>query len=253
MSTKIGGYKSLLKNITVAQNVQFHRDAAGQIELFVSQVSGIGSAFESYRKDAVTLDVEFARKNKSVETDELALKDSRRDATTVQLIVRTDYFFNFPQNDEEKEAARVLKFIVDAYRDAPRKNYQAETSYLRSMVAELRSNEYALQLFELTSLVNRLDKENSEFEALYNIRTNAQKSKRELGTLTELAKKADKSFDVLIQIINGMWLMSLDNVVKSALEQIAGILNAQIHQYAIIYKRHAANIASKKKDNDETV
>jgi hypothetical protein len=41
MSTKIDGYKSLLTHITIAQNVQFHRDATGQIELLASQVSGI--------------------------------------------------------------------------------------------------------------------------------------------------------------------------------------------------------------------
>jgi hypothetical protein len=181
----------------------------------------------------------------------LALKDDQRDATTLQLISRIDYHAKFPQNDEEREVAGVLRFIADGYRDAPRKNYQAETSYLRNMVAELRTNEAALNLFELTSLVNRLDRENTEFETLHNARTNAKEARRESGTLRKLSDTANKSFDVLCQITNGMLLMPLDDATKSALEQIASLLNAQINQYAVNYRRHAGVVSGKKKGEEE--
>jgi hypothetical protein len=250
MSTKIDGYKSLLTHITVAQNVQFHHDAAEQINSPASQVSGILPAYETYRSDAITLDAEFDRKSKSVETEELVLKDDYRDATTVQLINRIDYHSKYPQNDGEREAANVLQFIADGYRDAPRKNYQAETSYLRNMVAELRKNEAALTLFELTSLVNRLDRENTEFEMLHNARANAREARCESGTLTALASKTNESFDVLCQIANGMLLMPLDDATKSVLEQIASLLNAQINQYAVNYRRHAGVTRKKKYNKD---
>jgi hypothetical protein len=244
MNTKINEYKSLLAHITVAQNVQFHRDITGQIAPLVPQVNGIAPAFETYNSDAIALDAEFDRKSKSIETDEIVLKDDIRDSITVQLIDSIDFHFKFPQNDEEKDAARVLKFIVDGYRDAPHKSYQAETSYLRSMISELRANEAGLELFGLTSLANRLDRENTEFETLYNTRTNAKELRRERGPLTSLAAKTNGSFDVLCQIINGMLLMPLDDAAKSALEHIASLLNAQINQYAVNYNRHAG--ASKK-------
>jgi hypothetical protein len=250
MSTKIDGYKSLLTHITIAQNVQFHRDATGQIDPFAQQVSGIVPAFETYKSDANALDAEFDRKSKSVETEELALKDDYRDATTVQLITSIDFHSKYPQNDGEKEAANVLQFIADGYRDAPRKNYQAETSYLRNMVAELRKNEAALTLFGLTPLVNRLDKENTEFETLHNVRANAKEARRESGTLKNLSDKANKSFDVLCQIANGMLLMPFDDATKSALEQIASLLNAQINQYAVNYRRHAGVVSGKKKGDE---
>ncbi|MDR1340256.1 MAG: DUF6261 family protein [Prevotellaceae bacterium] len=252
MSTKIDGYKSLLTHITIAQNVQFHHDATGQIDLIASQVSGISPAFEAYRSDAVALDAEFDRKSKSIETDELTLKDDRRDGTTVQLISRIDYHFKFPQNDREKEAARILQFIAYAYRDAPRKNYQAETSYLRNMIADLRKNETGLNLFGLASLVNRLDRENTEFETLHASRANAKEARRESGTLGKLSEKANKSFDVLCQIANGMLLMPFDDATKSALEQIASLLNAQINQYAVNYRRHAGIVAKKKTGGEST-
>jgi hypothetical protein len=251
MNTKIEGYKSLLTHITVAQNVQFHRDAAGQIEPLALQTGGAVPAFEAYKSDAVALDAEFDRKNKSLETDELVLKDDLRDAITVQLVSRIDYHFKFPQNSVEKDAARVLKFIADSYSDAPRKNYQAETSYLRSMVADLRTNSAGLELFGLTPLVNRLDRENTEFETLYNTRTGAKEIRRERGPLTTLAAKTNNSFDVLCQIINGMLLMPLESATKSALEQMASLLNAQIHQYAVNYKRHMGSVAEKKKRDED--
>jgi hypothetical protein len=251
MNTKIDEYKSLLAHITIAQNVQFHRDTTGQIAPLVPQVNGIVNAFETYNSDAIALDAEFDRKSKSIETDVLILKDDVRDSITVQLIDRIDFYFKLPQNNEEKDTSRVLKFIVDSYRDAPRKSYQSETSYLRSMIAELRTNEASLELFELTSLVNRLDRENTEFETLYNARTNAKELRRERGPLTTLAAKTNSSFDVLCQIINGMLLMPLDNAAKSALGQIASLLNAQINQYAVNYKRHAGSAGKKKNVDNE--
>ncbi|MDR1581703.1 MAG: hypothetical protein LBS55_00325, partial [Prevotellaceae bacterium] len=62
MSTKIEGYKTVLTHITVAQNVQFHRDATGQIATLAPQVNGIVPAFETYKSDANALDAEFDRK-----------------------------------------------------------------------------------------------------------------------------------------------------------------------------------------------
>jgi hypothetical protein len=252
MNTKIDGYKSLLTHITVAQNVQFHRDAAGQIDPFVQQVDEIVPAFKTYNSDAVALDAEFDRKSRSIETDELVLKDDVRDSIILHIIDRIDFHFKLPQNNGEKEAARVLKFIADAYSDVPRRSYQSETSYVRSMVAELRMNKAGLELLGLTSLVDRLDRANTEFETLYNTRTSAKELRRKRGTLTTFATTTNKSFDVLCQIINGMLLMPLDDAVKSALEQIASLLNAQINQYAVNYKRHAGS-AKKKKDNERDV
>jgi hypothetical protein len=252
MNTKIDGYKSLLAHITVAQNVQFHKYLADQIEPLVIKVSGLAPSFETYKTDSAVLDAEFDWKNKSIETDELVAKDNKRDATTVQLISRINYHFKFPQDENESEAARVLKFIADAYKNAPKENYTAETSYLRDLIVELRKNTASLNLFGLTALVNRLEKENNDFEQLHISRTNAKEARRERGTLTALAAKANDSFGVLSQIVNGLSLMPLDADAKVVLEEIIGIINGEIHQYAVAYNRHAGTIASKKKGNEET-
>ena len=248
----INEYKSLLSQITNAQNVQFHRDVTEQIFPLASRIDGINPAFQIYNSDFNTFSAEFDRKAKSIETDELVKKDSSRDATIVQLINNIDYYYKFPQNETEKEYARVLEFIVDNYRNVPNQNYQAETSYLYNIIKDLRKNDIALEHFGLMPLVNRLDRENREFEALYHTRANMLELKRERGTLTQLAEKTNASFDVLCQIINGMLLMPFDDTIKSILEQITTILNAQINQYKITYHRHIGIVRGRKKDNNET-
>jgi hypothetical protein len=47
-----------------------------------------------------------------------------------------------------------------------------------------------------------------------------------------------------------MLLMPLDDATKSALEEIASLLNAQINQYAVNYRRHAGVVVGKKKGDN---
>jgi hypothetical protein len=48
-----------------------------------------------------------------------------------------------------------------------------------------------------------------------------------------------------------MLLMPLDDAAKSALEQIASLLNAQINQYAVNYRKHAGVMKGRKKEDGE--
>jgi hypothetical protein len=248
MSTKIDRYKLLLTRITIAQNVQFHTEAVEGVKPFVTNLSQITLAFNAYKADKGKLNEEFNTQTKSIETDELAAEDHLRDAIASQLISRVDYHAKFPANDEEKDAIHTLKFVTDTYKQAPRKNYQAETSYIRNMVRDLNER-VGLTLFGLAPLVNRLETVNNDFEKRYLARTGEQEAKRERGTLTELVTKTNASFDVLCQIVSAMSLMPLEAAAKYAVDQIISFLNGQIHQYAVVYHRHEGVIASKKKDD----
>jgi len=247
MDAKIEEYKSMLTYITVAQIVQLHKNVAEQIEPFVRRISAIIPAFITYKSDSTGLDVEFTKKNKSVETDELKAKDNKRDSTTVQLIFHINYHFKFPTNENETKATHILKFIIEKYKDTSRKEYETETSLLRSMVAELRMYPEYLILFGLTSLVDKLDKENNEFDALYIIRTNFIEANREHGILTELVAKVNNSFDIQSKVINSLSMTPLNADTKAALNEIISIINGQINQYTLTCNRHAAVVAPKKK------
>jgi hypothetical protein len=246
MSLKIEGYKSLLARITVAQNVQFHREATSGIAPFATKVNGIANAFYSYQEDTNRLDDEFDTQNKSLETGELIILDNKRDSTTLEIINRIDYHARFSENKEDTDAAHTLKFITNTYKDAPKKSYQAETSYVRNMIEDLKKHADSLTLFGLTPLVNKLEKENNDFETLYLTRTGKRELKRGRGTLTKLAAIANASFDTVCQIINGVSLMSLDADAKAAIDEVIGFINGQIHQYMVVYRRHVG-VAAKKK------
>jgi DNA primase large subunit len=110
-------------------------------------------------------------------------------------------------------------------------------------VAEMKENFHA-------SFIKRGMK-NTAFETLYSARANAKEARRESGTLRKLSEKANKSFDVLCQITNGMLLMPLDDATKSVLEQIASLLNAQIYQYGVNYQRHVRIVDRKKKEDEK--
>jgi hypothetical protein len=98
-------------------------------------------------------------------------------------------------------------------------------------VAEMKENFHA-------SLI-KCGKKNIEFETLHVSCANAKEARRESGTPGKLSEKVNTFFDILCQIANGMLLMP--DATKSALEQIASLLNAQINQYTVNYRKHAGS------------
>ncbi|MDR3245687.1 MAG: DUF6261 family protein [Prevotellaceae bacterium] len=251
MNAKIDGYKTMLTYISVAQSIQFHKNVLEQIAPFVRRIDVLISIFINYKSDYARLDAEFNKKNKSIETVELETKDDKRDSTTGQLIFRIDYHLRFPINKDEMEAARILNVIVEKYSGAPRREYEIETSLLRNMIAELRSYSKYLILFGLTSLVNRLDKENNDFEAIYITRTNFIKAKGEHETLPELVAKVNNSFEIQCRSANGLSMTPLTTDAKAAVDEIISIINAQIQQHTAIYNCHIDAITSR--NNNETM
>jgi hypothetical protein len=85
---------------------------------------------------------------------------------------------------------------------------------------------------------------NTEFDTLYVSRANAKEARRKSGTLTELAAKANTSFDIICQIVNGLSLMSLDAETKAVIDEVIGFINGQIYLYTVVYRRHVGVIAS---------
>jgi hypothetical protein len=92
---------------------------------------------------------------------------------------------------------------------------------------------------------NVAEMKNTEFETFHASRANAKEARCESNTLTELADKANASFDVC-QIINGLSLMSLDADTKAIIDEVIGFINGQIHQYTVVYRRHTGVVVKKK-------
>jgi hypothetical protein len=145
-------------------------------------------------------------------------------------------FFAQAKGDGELTLKKLNKDIAE--------DSTTEIRYLRDLIAELHKNTAFRNPFGFTPLVDRLEKENNDCEQLH---TKAKKARRERGTLTVLVAKTNASFDILSQIVNGLSLMPVDADAKAALEEIVGIINGRIHQYTVVYNRHAGVVSGKKK------
>ena len=249
MNLALYAYKTTLSHLPIANVAEFHKVNVEQIEPHAANVTGLGTAFDAYKIAVEALSAAYFQQPKSIETELMVLKDDMRDTTVKYYLATIDYHFKYPQNEAEKEAIYKLKFVADTYRNAPRKDYQAETTAIRSLIRDTRRLTAEVALFDLAKILDRLEQENKGFEALHMIRTQALEKKRERGAATHFAVKANKAFDTMAQIINGLYLMKeLDTQSRPSLLQIISILKGQIHAYKIIYDRHAGINSSNNKD-----
>jgi hypothetical protein len=251
MKKRIENYKNLLVRLTIAQNLQLQKSAKTQILTLTAQVTTLAPVANRWGNDVEKMENAFLESQKSIETADLTTLDKRRDATIKLIIEQVVYYFSNPLDEQEKTYSTALKFIVDTYKSAANKDYESETAYIRNFVGDLRQQTAALAYFSLSSLADRLENDNEAFDALYLARTDALEAKRDRGPLGDLCHQANASFDAMAQFINALLLTGADVSATGTLEKIVDLLNALIHQFTVIYHRHAGITASRPKDKPQ--
>jgi hypothetical protein len=234
--------------MTVSQNVQILRAIDEETRPYTIKVLGIQPVYEAFDTEFLNLDEFFKKNAKAFETEEIVKLDDKRDFTVRSVINKIQYHYNFAQNDAEKENARRLVYVAEKYRDVAKKEYEAETALVRSLVNELQQTPDLLSRFGITDLVAQLKRENEEFEALYNVRAQNLHDKQLKGNTAKYRTAANKAFDNLCKVVTGLSFMPLSEEEKNAVESIIDIINSQIQQATIVYNRHAGVLAAKKKD-----
>jgi hypothetical protein len=247
MPHQIASYKTVIRRLAIAENIEFHSTITRQIEAPVRAAPILAPAFAAYRASFTALEEEYGRSGKSAETRELAQLDERRDALLVHLFHRIDFHAKYPRHDAEHAAAQALQFIADAYREAPQRNYEAETTDIRNLIADLHARAADVAALGLDDFLKRLDSDNETFAARYRDRLDTRQAQRERGTISALLGQVNQAFDALCQIAGGLLLTQQDAATQTALEQIASQINALVHQYSALYKRRAGTLAAKKK------
>ncbi|MDR2495809.1 MAG: DUF6261 family protein [Tannerellaceae bacterium] len=251
MGQTIQSHKDLLHNLAIAQKVQLHYETAELIKDDAAQVDLIADIVAEYEEDATELNTAYNESLKSMETEDMVVKDSSRDSIIVEVRRRVNFAYKNPTTEAEKHNARLIKFEIDKYDHAITADYKAQTSAVRKLVTDVHTQQPALDELGLNDLFDRLEVINNEFEVLYLSRSEALEDKRERGPLKEKADKANKSFDVICTAIEGLLLVKVSPAVKAALEGMVSHINAQIHDYTIIYHRHAKIVAKHRKDKEK--
>jgi hypothetical protein len=250
MSKEILTYKRVLSRITVSQNIQTLYAINKDVRPYVAKVPNILPVFDIFGTELSVLD-NFLKKNpKAYETENIVKEDVKRDFTARSIIAKVQYHYDFAQTDGEREDVRRLVYVVEKYKDVDRKEYETETAYLRSMTNELQQMPDLLNRFGLTDLVAKLQRENEDFETLYNTRTQIVHNRQLQGTITKYRMVINKAFDNVCKAITGLLLIPINSEEKAALESIIDIINAQIKQATTVYNRHAGMQTGKKKTGE---
>jgi hypothetical protein len=251
MNKEILIYKRVLNKLTVLQNVQVLYSIRKKIQYYVPGIPEIQPAFETFSSDLSILD-DFVKKNpKAIETEKIAQKDDERDFTVRAIIAKVQYHYDFAQSDEESEDACRLFYIVEKYKNVAKKEYEAETTLLRNLIDELQQVPDLLNRFCITKLVVKLQRENKEFEALYNARAQTVHDEQLRGNATKYRTTVNKAFDNLCKVITGLQFMPVCKQKKTAIENIIDIINSQIQQATVVYNRHVGVLTAGKKKDEE--
>ena len=249
MPYQIDPYKTTIRRLPLAENIEFHALATRQIDAIAAAVPILVPVFDAYRTHFVALEEEYGRSAKAIETTELARLDARRDALLTHLFRSIDLYAKHSRHDAERAAAQSLQFIADAYREAPHRNYEAETTDIRNLLADLRAADVAA--LGLDALLEWLGDDNDAFATRYSARLNTRQTQREHGTLSALLGQLNQSFDAFCQIVSALLLTQQDAPTQTALEQITSQINALVRQYDTLNKRHAGVLAAKKKTSTD--
>jgi hypothetical protein len=250
MNKEISIYKRVLHNLTVSQNVQVLHAINEGIRPHAAKISGICPIYETFDIEFSNLDDFFKKNAKAFETEEIVILDDKRDFTVRAVIAKVQYHYDFALADEEREEIRRLLYVVEKYRNVAKKEYESETALLRSLVNELQQTPDLLNRFGIADLVLSLKRENEEFEALYNVRTQNVHDRQLKGNTAKYRTAANRAFDNLCKVITGLTLMPVNEDEKTAVESIVDLINGQIQQATVVYNRHAGVVAGKTKDDE---
>ncbi|GHT43658.1 hypothetical protein FACS189438_1300 [Bacteroidia bacterium] len=232
-------HKTLLYRISNAQNVQFLADILKNAGVHIDNIPGLVIVAQVLIGRYNLLEEFFKQNSAMFETEVVVHVDTNRDFLTRSIAAKVKYFYTYALTPEDKEDARRLDFIFDTYKKAEKKDYKAETTYIRRLVANLREWPALLSKFGLTELVDKLEIENNDFENSYDERSQAQQLIHLKGDMKNLRTGANKAFADLCDVVTGLRLTPLAADVKAELESLILVINRHIKEYTTIYHRHA--------------
>ena len=252
MSATFHKHQNLLNNqLSHGQLIQFHKNIVDDALPTIAAIPQLANVAADYQAKFTAMDNYFAKLRKRYETKVLVEKDKDRDYVTRSIAGKIRYFQKFPQTPAEKDDIDRLFVIYETYEAADRKDYEAETTFLRSFIAELRKFPALLTKFNLTEMVDNLEQLNNDFETVYNNRTLILHDLKESGNIAHLREATNAAFINITQAITGLSLMPVTDAVMTSMTTIVGIINANIEQFTTTYHRHAGVVASQKKKDKE--
>lgn len=149
------------------------------------------------------LDIALKPLRASAATEKLLQLDHQRDQALIGFAAQVRSFVKH-HKPEFRETARQLQMTLDKYGKSPQElPFREETAMLSQFLQDLEKPENAEALAKIyaESWVEEMTDANTEYDALYNSRTQ-EGAKVEVGAVKTARAKAQKAFDELVRGLN---------------------------------------------------
>ncbi len=224
-------------NLNNLQNAE-HLSFIGNLLELLNEAN-IPSLSELQNKLAKQVSLEAAAQKeviKSNKTNNLRILDKNRDDILRGLILRVKSEVLTP-NIERKEAAKIIKIVINKYGNFGSHNYQSQTVEIKGLVRKLRTEKYiqAVTTIGLTEWLDWLEQENYKFEEVYIARRN-EYAKRPKYNLKKIRKETDLVFKDIRKIINALQLFQPSEQLTILIAKANVTIN---HWREILNKRKA--------------
>jgi hypothetical protein len=201
----------------------------------------------------------FNASKKAEETPEVQSADKARDAVFIgikQLIKG----FSHAGDPAQKAAAAKIQFMLDPYKNANAKGYEANSGFIHKFIIDVKEAEIYnyITMLNLNHQIDDLIALNNSFDDIYYKRGQAYAAADKAGKLREIRDNMNPSYRNLIEKVSALYLIADDdddNAVKGEIGALVDKINAIIYQTALTISRHRSGVRiivedEENKDND---
>jgi hypothetical protein len=187
-------------------------------------------------------DAVYKRSQKLKETKEITFRNRKRNNDFMFFGTVTTYESHSTDPARQAAAERLID-LHSNYKEASKKALGENTALITNFLQDLDEpqNKEAVDLLELTNIVESLRNNNRLVEQLYDQRSENLNYMREEGNMLSERNKTDKAFEDLVSGINAAYIVNeygdKDEEQRNLLINIINGVNARIKQTSIVFSR----------------
>ncbi len=199
----------------------------------VAEAQGFGPVREAYAAAFEQESAVYQRILKFEETAIIRQDDDARDRT-LQFTVQTVETAALSPIPAVRQAGEELRYVTDAFREAWKRDYAANTSEVRKFLAQIRSEKYAasVEALHLTETLALLEEQNEAVAALLSERSAVNRERVEGANMRSarhtLDGRARDMFDVMEAKLTLNHFLTHDATVEAALSPLMDSINAEL-------------------------
>ena len=238
----------VIKNpkLRVSEGTQFFGDVLTVCEKNKPSELNIKKQWDALGASYKLLTNSFKKDQSSQLTEDLVQLDDRRDQAIICLRKLADGYTDH-HVEAMNNAGKVVLAAIDKYGSRISKmNYQAETSVIDNLVADLTQEEHnasAVKLLKINDVVKELGTANEEFNAVYLERVEEAASK-DLSAASELLYECREKYNDLVKHIEANAIVNPSEAYDNLIKQ----LNSLIDKFNLMVALRAGRIESQKED-----